>query len=321
MEMIMDCFFDNVFSELDRASLLARYKRRNLVEYLSTVIQACSHVEGHPQEACKSAIVSALNFHKTTRGQNGEVCLMGKYHNVLYVAARLAFDWKLEDAETVCWLLDDMFLCERTFDRLITGAIFGSRASGVIAGWKSDFDTREECLEAVEYFLRHATTGKKEYLVRKKSCRIVDVPMESYGRFTPATVAVQAIRPDVLLLLLQFGAEVYAEDDPCPLEALLRRLSECQEQVPPDLLTCRDVIMRTVAHVSVPHDAEHPYVAAYVSGMRLIPEDRTTSPATLKHLCRITIRKSMNQNCNLPFGIKELGIPDNLESFLNLEVD
>ncbi|CAA9996088.1 unnamed protein product, partial [Nesidiocoris tenuis] len=120
MEMIMDCFFENVFSEIDRADLLARYKRRNMVEYLSTVIQACSHVEGQPQEACRSAVASALNFHASTRGQNGQVCLMGKYHNVLYVAARLAFDWKLEHSETVCQLLDHMFLCERTFDRLMT---------------------------------------------------------------------------------------------------------------------------------------------------------------------------------------------------------
>lgn len=41
MEIILDCFFDKVFSQLDRDSLLARYKRRSLVDYFNTVIEGC----------------------------------------------------------------------------------------------------------------------------------------------------------------------------------------------------------------------------------------------------------------------------------------
>ncbi|CAB0009876.1 unnamed protein product [Nesidiocoris tenuis] len=142
--------------------------------------------------------------------------------------------------------------------------------------------------------------------------------MESYGRFTPATVAVQAVRPDVLLFLLQYGAQVYAYEQPCPLEALLRRLSESPAKVPPDLQKCQDIIMRSVATVGVP-DTDHPYVAPYLPGLQYLPDDRTVSAPPLKHLCRCQIRKSLNANYELPHGIYQLRIPEDLKSYLNLE--
>lgn len=48
---------------------------------------------------------------------------MGKYHNVLYVAAKLAFDWSLQDNYTVARLLDEIYSCEKTFERLFLGMI------------------------------------------------------------------------------------------------------------------------------------------------------------------------------------------------------
>lgn len=36
-------------------------------------------------------------------------------------------------------LLGEIFECERSFERILLGAIFGSNAPFFIAGWRSDF--------------------------------------------------------------------------------------------------------------------------------------------------------------------------------------
>lgn len=46
---------------------------------------------------------------------------MGKYHNLLYVAIKLAFDWSLQDNHAVAALLDELYACEGTFERIFLG--------------------------------------------------------------------------------------------------------------------------------------------------------------------------------------------------------
>ncbi|XP_014246560.1 uncharacterized protein LOC106664962 [Cimex lectularius] len=319
MDEILDCFFDQVFSEMERDSLLAKYKRRQLVEYLSTVIQGCTRVEGDSNAACRKCVVSALDFHDATKGKNGQICLMGKYHNVLYVAAKLAFDWNLQDSEVVARLLEALYLCERAFDRLMSGAIFGPKASGVISGWKSDFDTIEENVNAVGYFLEHACREKAEYKTKNGRVRLVDVPMETYGRTTPATVAVQVTRPDFLLLLLQHGAQVFIENSPSPLEVLLKRLSDSPDRIPSGLRQCLFVIMRVVTFL--PWRGEEEFLEPYFPGLKFIPETRMASPPELKHFCRIAIRTRLHENFQLPIGIWSLPVPESLQHYINIEED
>lgn len=86
---------------------------------------------------------------------------MGKYHNILYVALKTAWNWSIKDSTSICALLsknshfgvaisqsatllfrsylDEIYECERTFERLFLGAIFGTNAPYFIAGWRSDF--------------------------------------------------------------------------------------------------------------------------------------------------------------------------------------
>ncbi|KAK9503414.1 hypothetical protein O3M35_009969 [Rhynocoris fuscipes] len=319
MDTIMQCYFDEVFTGLDRSFLFAKYKRKELVDYLSNVIQGCSNVDdNNPKEVCETAVRCALDFHRTTKGNNGQVCLMGKYHNVLYVVAKLAFDWKVDDSETIADLLNSMYQCERTFDRLITGAIFGPKASGIISGWKSDFHTREENIKAIVYFLDHATKAKCVYKIRGVQTRLVDVPMESYAQSTPAAVSVQVCCADILLVLLQYGAKVYVEGLPCAMEVLVRKLSEQADCINPNLEQCCKVMMRTIAYVPKPDlDEESPYNIGY----KLLPCRRTTNVAELKHLCRLQIRQCLYDNFQLPHGIYVLPLPDEMKQFINLEMD
>lgn len=42
MDTFMDCYFEEVFANMDRDCLNERMKRRNLVEYFNTVIAGCA---------------------------------------------------------------------------------------------------------------------------------------------------------------------------------------------------------------------------------------------------------------------------------------
>lgn len=46
---------------------------------------------------------------------------MGKYHNMLYIAMKLAFEWSLQDNGVVATLLDEIYACEGTFERIFLG--------------------------------------------------------------------------------------------------------------------------------------------------------------------------------------------------------
>lgn len=48
---------------------------------------------------------------------------MGKYHNLLYIAMKLAFDWSLQDNGVVAALLDELYACEGTFERIFLGKL------------------------------------------------------------------------------------------------------------------------------------------------------------------------------------------------------
>ncbi|GFQ80834.1 SOCS box domain-containing protein [Trichonephila clavata] len=47
----------------------------------------------------------------------------------------------------------------------------------------------------------------------------------------------------------------------------------------------------------------------------------TKEPRSLKHLSRCAVRKSLKECCNLPHGIFQLGLPETLEQYLDLEME
>lgn len=293
------------------------------------------------QDVCERIVMSALRYHNIAMMENGYVCLLGKFHNVLYVAAKLCFDWNLDNNEIVSRLLNDIFYCEKTFERILVGAIFGTRVTHFLSGWKSDFEDREENLRALMYFLRHATLGKLEY---RCACspvkrRFIDVPMESYGQVSPFRVAIQHGSPDILLIMLRYGASVECDKlAPTPLEILLSKLSEYDARpggqqgnaYPEHLLLCLRLVLRTVTTGFV----KTPEYIAEQSGVfsvsvyeqyptlveqKLVPPERSgLRPPELRHLCRCRIREALFENWALPHGIQQLQIPESLRSYLDL---
>ncbi|KAG7203643.1 hypothetical protein KM043_013678 [Ampulex compressa] len=341
MEVLIDCYFDRLFAEMERSCLASRYKRREMVNYFSDVINSCAEAENLDKEdVCERIVLSALRYHNITMIENGSVCLLGKFHNVLYVAAKLCYDWNLSNNEIVSRLLNDIFYCEKTFERIFVGAIFGTRVTHFLSGWKSDFEDREENLRALVYFLDHAALGKLEYRCQStnKKRRFIDIPMESYGQVLPLRVAVQHGAPDILLIMLRYGASIECDQlGPSPLEILLTKLNEYDVQpeqraiqYPEHLLVCLRLLLRTVTTACV----KTPSHIALQSGVfsvslyeqypnlvdqNLVPPERSGfCPPELRHLCRCRIRETLFANWALPHGIKTLQIPESLRNYLDL---
>lgn len=58
-------------------------------------------MEAGTDESCRIAVKTIIHYHDQMKDQNGKVCMMGKYHNILYVAMKLCYDWQLKDMATV----------------------------------------------------------------------------------------------------------------------------------------------------------------------------------------------------------------------------
>ena len=348
MDVIMDCYFDSVFSELERSSLMVRYRRRQLVDYLNTVIEGCARGEDCDREtAARRAVMAAVRYHDSSKSSNGDVCLMGKYHNIIYIAAKLCFDWRIQHNEVVVRILDNIYKCEGTFERIIIGAIFGTRVTHMISGWKSDFEDAEENTEAIEYFLKHATKARLEYDPFKdgNKTRFIDIPLESYGRAQPIRLAAQFSNHTLLLLLLRHGAnfKIKYERDEMTLETPLKHLNAlCKANYPlsqdSSSVACLRTILRAIpcmasfpcssfyGSVSVLVDTlfglERVYCHPRLIKEGIIPPSRAGfKPPELKHLCRCAIRDVLQENWQLPHGIRELPVPTSLQDYLDLLQD
>ncbi|EDW04462.1 GH23853 [Drosophila grimshawi] len=161
MDYIFECFFDDTFEHITRNGLHDRQSRRNVLDHLSAIIKGCSEGQNvQTAEVASLAVVAALRYHRLAKQANGQVCLMGKYHNILYIALRCCWDWGVRDSEVVVQLLVAIYECEKTFERIFLGALFGPHAPHFIAGWRSDFQDQHENVRAMVYFLKHATREK-----------------------------------------------------------------------------------------------------------------------------------------------------------------
>ncbi|XP_043267284.1 uncharacterized protein stops isoform X2 [Venturia canescens] len=259
MELVIDCYFDKLFAEMERNCLVSRHKRRQLVKFFSDVINSCAEAENiRKDDVCERIVQSALRYHNISMSDNGSVCLL--------------------------------------------------------ESWSS-------------------------------KRRFIDVPMESYGQVLPLRVAIQHGSPDILQVMLRYGASTESEKfSPSPIEILLTRLNEYEmekvdggnrriNEIPDNLIKCLKLVLRTVPNASVKtptHIAEKfgletvPLYEHYPNLVerKLVPPDRSgLRPPELTHLCRCRIRRSLFLNWALPHGIKTLHIPDTLRDYLDLKYD
>lgn len=252
---------------------------------------------------------------------------MGKFHNILYVAVKLCYDWQLKDTEIVAALLENIYSCEKTFERLSIGAIFGTRAPHFIAGWKSDFDDQEENLRALVFYIDHATTAGLEFLCGDCTIRFIDVPFESCGKASAVRILAQLGVPDKLHILLRFGALVSPNVSTESLfEVVLNRLSEFEHVYPFNLVACLQLLLRVVPRILVAKEEGNEialserYAELVEDGV--LPATRCgLSAPELKHLSRCVVRESLWRNFQLPGGIEMLPIPKSLKRYVDILED
>ncbi|XP_053665075.1 uncharacterized protein LOC128714221 [Anopheles marshallii] len=336
MEYVFDVFFEECFDKMARSGLMSRAGRRDIISHLNSVISGC--IQGRQtastQLAVGLAVTSAIDYHNRMKGDNYEVCMMGKYHNVLYIALRITWDWGLEDSHIVRNLLDEIFKCEKTFERLFLGALFGCNAPHFIAGWKSDFNDQDENLRAVVFFLHHSAKARAIYPTysyayqRLRQTKFIDVPIDSCGKATPLRVALQASAPDIVLILLRHGANPCPDDGGAsPVLSLLEKLSESEDRCYPfQLVSCLKLLLRTTVMVELPYKPHlyavrkemfHcKYTALLEDG--LLPAEQVYGLPTLKHICRCTIRDALRENFQLPGGVAKLPLPRKLQKYIDL---
>ncbi|CAH1169736.1 unnamed protein product [Phaedon cochleariae] len=338
MESFLRVYFD-YFNTLPRNSLHDRRKRKGMVDYISTLIAGCSAADTDIEDTSRTAIKTILQYHDEMKDENGGVCKMGKYHNILYVAMKLCYDWQMKDTETVSAVLEQIFICEKTFERILVGAIFGNKAPHFIAGWKSDFDSQEENLRAVVYFLDKANTAGLELKFPNDNSnttfRFIDLPLESCGRSSPVKVSVQLGLPDKLLIFLRFGAKVFSnEEEITVIEYILDRLLEFKHTYPYNLVSCLQILLRVIPSIRIekPKELDDDDYKSLCSRFSerysdlvedgLIPAFRFgLAPPELKHLCRCSIRGRLWQNQQLPNGIRTLPVPEKLWRYLDILED
>uniref|UniRef100_A0A182MST3 Ankyrin repeat and SOCS box protein 17 n=1 Tax=Anopheles culicifacies TaxID=139723 RepID=A0A182MST3_9DIPT len=336
MEYVFDVFFEECFNKMERSGLMSRTGRRDIISHLNSVISGC--IQGRQtastQLAVGLAVTSAIDYHNRMKGDNYEVCMMGKYHNVLYIALRISWDWGLEDSNIVRNLLDEIFKCEKTFERLFLGALFGCNAPHFIAGWKSDFNDQDENLRAVVFFLHHSAKARALYPTysyayqRLRQTKFIDVPIDSCGKATPLRVALQASAPDIVLILLRHGANPCPDDGGAsPVLSLLEKLAESEDRCYPfQLVSCLKLLLRTIIMVELPYKPHlyavrkemfHcKYTALLEDG--LLPAEQVYGIPSLKHISRCIIRDVLRENFQLPGSIVKLPLPRKLQKYIDL---
>ncbi|XP_044748518.1 uncharacterized protein LOC123309452 isoform X2 [Coccinella septempunctata] len=336
MDVIIQSCFDK-FIFYSRNTIRDRQKRQEIVDYLHKII-SISNKGRSSQSTAKEAVTCILRYHDIMKETNNSICLMGKFHNVLYVGMKLAFDWQVKDSGTIGTLLEQIYTCEKTFERLFLGAIFGVRAPYFIAGWKSDFLDPEENLRAVVFYLDHACTASLDFQSDTGLLmRMIDVPLENCGYSTPLMVCVQLGLADKVHIFLRFGALLRAgekdRENVSVVQTIILKLSEFNHKYPFNFVCILQLILRVIPSLT-PHlngmlsclgDQQQKILLEKYNTLvedGLIPLRRSGfMTPELKHLCRCEIRKSLWYNHQLPTGIQELHVPESLKRYLDILQD
>lgn len=334
MDFIFDCFFEDTFEKISRSGLQDRRSRRDVLDHLNAVIGGCSDGHNmHTEEVARLAVLSAVKYHRDKMEANGDICLMGKYHNILYIALRTCWEWGVRDSTVVVVLLEEIYTCEKTFERIFLGALFGTHAPHFIAGWRSDFRDQDENTRAMVYFLHHATSLALELPVllahfqQERMVKFIDIPIESCGKASPLRVALQASAPDLLLILLRYGAEPNPPDGgSSTVHALMDKLLERDRHYVYQDVSCLKILLRNVTLIEMPCEEgmfflqRERFLEKYGVLLidNIIKKEQVFGIMPLKHLCRCRIRDLLRATHQLPDGIDTLRLPRKMQRYIDL---
>lgn len=276
---------------------------------------------------------AAISFHKKYKLGNSGVCLFGKYHDVLYVAANLCYSRNLPDTDTVSTLLQHIYECEKTFEKFFECAIFGAKVTQLISGWRSYYKSPTENLNACIYFLQHATKGRLTFPQDGDSGRrFVDIPMNCYENLSPLKTAVKAEKWDIVILLIKYGAITYLPFMHEDFEkfSIFQLFVEKLEKCGPNLFGQSSMVesfkifirsIPTIYAVWQPEEVEEDTRIVWLMFMQELRLEDVEEPRSLKHLAKCATRDYLAKMHLLPASVEVLHIPKVLERYINLETD
>lgn len=275
-------------------------------------------------------------YHKESKNKNFGVCPMGKNHNILYVASALCKNKHIKNTNVVLSILDEIYQCENTFERLILGALFGKKAAQFFFGWQGDEETKQESMETLMYFANYSNVGKRLYtfyssatFFKKVAVPFVDLPLDCCSKSSPLRIALRIGIPEIVLLLLQLGANT----NPCDKNTMVIEdlMSDICKENGKNMkrLQCFTIMIRAVYTVPLRKtfqwytlfDMQKSFFNRFpcIQDLNLLPDSRCgKTPPELKHLGRCVIRNHLSKNLKLPWGIKQLGLSQKLQNYLNL---
>uniref|UniRef100_A0A0K8UZX0 SOCS box domain-containing protein n=1 Tax=Bactrocera latifrons TaxID=174628 RepID=A0A0K8UZX0_BACLA len=192
---------------------------------------------------------------------------------------------------------------------------------------------QDENTRAMVYFLHHATSLSMQLPVwiarfeQERMVRFIDIPIESCGRSSPLRVALQASAPDLLLILLRYGAHPTPPDGGASVvHALLEKLTENGRNYVLQNVSCLQILLRTIPMIEMPYKPiiysarRELFFEKYGRLLidRIITKEQVYGVVSLRHLCRCRIRDLLRRNCQLPDGIDTLRLPRRLHRYIDL---
>lgn len=127
-------------------------------------------------------------------------------------------------------------------------------------------------------------------------CRFIDVPIESCGKASPLRVALQATAPDVLMILLRFGANPNPLDGGTPpVLAVMEKLMEFEESgsYPYQLVSCLKLLLLAIPFVELPYKVSNKTrISNFIFGILFSLPSRCCSQRDVKCFTRNTRRYS-----------------------------
>ncbi|XP_018013586.1 uncharacterized protein LOC108670627 [Hyalella azteca] len=332
-----------------RDCLFTPGRRQEFVSALVPLFEAKDNIE----ENVGSFLIAVQQFHNAALASNNGICRLGHPHALLYVAAGVALQYKLENSSHVCTLLKSIHKCDGGLDKVFIPPLLGHRLTHVLSGWRphqKDGDNPKNLL----FWVIHGTcVGLKVGSPPKK---IQDAPMPSLQNTVPLTIAIQADNVQAVKYLLMCGADAHTASRNSPLLAVLSKLSaharatlatrptcdcfsypdpengsrlsahemgHCLKLCPCELQwpikwppACVEILKRLMSCVVVrrlPSNAD-------IVHPRIVNDGLIPAP-TLKGMCRVVIRRQLSSSWNLPHGVTKLPIPTKLRQYIALQED
>ncbi|XP_035214439.1 uncharacterized protein LOC118188179 [Stegodyphus dumicola] len=353
-EDILGRSYDAEFSEEDKVYISAVLNRlRRILHWDPEDEESLFNKNRGPQIMIE--IMSYFTRWKSLVCQGSNLTdILGLQHLITYSLAKLCFLYWIEDSNIVAEVLRQVYSCDGHFSFMFLHIV--NRCERRPPWRTSAEDSRQKEHLAMLYFLYHAHKAKCEY----HGTRFVNLRLRTPLRVPPVFLAAIYNKPRLLLLLLRYGANLYTREDGISddwdLFMLLRHLTrvlwtslgyDFQNHETDstmisfpmhNVILCLRVLLRSIRQIKM-SELDFPLMnfdqgsltgstssrnfVNWISEEGLVSKlvSRYLDPAELKHLCRFEIRRVLNRNWKLPYGIVALPIPKLLQDYINLSDD